>query len=129
MRAISSIGESKSLRRLGTVSILLSLLAPFSLLLLLSPQSVFAVQSNHVVLQPSADTYIDDGSPDANYGSSTTLKTLSYSYICHVFLVCFNDQATWLKFDLSSIPPDATITSATLTLKVSHDGVNTIVGV
>lgn len=61
-------------------------------------------------LNPVADTYVDSWS-DTNYGTSNDLKVAG-SWL-------FNDQRTYLKFDLSSLPNNCTITGASLKLYVS----------
>lgn len=69
---------------------------------------------NVVVLQAVEDSYVDSLYSTANYGSGSGLKTGeeiddssgSVSYL-----------STFVKFDLSSIPTDATIVSASLNLK------------
>ena len=60
-------------------------------------------------LQVSAtrDSYIDAGSPDSNYGSEAALYVESYDA---------QQRRTLVQFDLSTIPPSAEITSATLKL-------------
>jgi hypothetical protein len=58
-------------------------------------------------LLPSDDTYIDGGSPTNNYGSDNTFEVRPDNGA---------DRRGLLKFDLSSIPSNATITSATLYL-------------
>jgi len=58
-------------------------------------------------LLPSADTYIDSGSPANNFGNNNTFDVRPDNGA---------DRRGLLKFDLSSIPSNATITSATLYL-------------
>lgn len=62
------------------------------------------------VLQPDAtqgkDTYIHSGSPTFNYGTSTTLVTTGGS----------PTRRSFVQFDLSGIPANSHIVSATLTL-------------
>jgi hypothetical protein len=58
-------------------------------------------------LLPSDDTYIDAGSPSSNYGTDNTFEVRPDNGA---------DRRGLLKFDLSSIPANSTITSATLYL-------------
>ncbi|MDD3647021.1 MAG: DNRLRE domain-containing protein [Candidatus Dojkabacteria bacterium] len=83
--------------------------------------SLFPVQSNaqetkSVSLYPSADATVVDIS-GTNYGSEATLK-------------CQNDAATFatflIKFDLSTIPSNATVQSATLSLNLNDTNGSTV---
>jgi hypothetical protein len=56
---------------------------------------------------PSDDTYINAGSPLSNYGTDTTFEVRPDNGA---------DRRGLVRFDLSSIPSNATITSATLYL-------------
>ena len=56
---------------------------------------------------PVGDTYIDSGSPDRNYGSDNQFEVRPDRGA---------DRRGLLKFDLSAIPANATISSATLYL-------------
>jgi hypothetical protein len=58
-------------------------------------------------LLPSDDTYIDAGSPTRNYGTDDKFEVRPDNSA---------DRRGLLKFDLSSIPANATVTSATLYL-------------
>jgi len=58
-------------------------------------------------LLPSDDTYIDRGSPTKNYGSNNTFEVRPDNSA---------DRRGLLKFDLSSIPTNATVTRATFYL-------------
>ena len=65
--------------------------------------------SAHAQLTPSADAYIDTASPSTNYGTSPVLDVES-------------SQATYIRFNLSSIPTGYTgadVTKATLRLYVN----------
>lgn len=63
-------------------------------------------------LHPDADTYVDEASPSSNFGTATDLSVRSLLGADHRALV---------RFDLAScsIPSDATIESAELTLHLS----------
>jgi 2',3'-cyclic-nucleotide 2'-phosphodiesterase (5'-nucleotidase family) len=62
------------------------------------------------VLTPVADTQVVSGSPTTNYGTSNNI------YIQSSSTSSYGNERGWLKFDLSSIPAGATITSASLQL-------------
>ncbi|MFA6005573.1 MAG: DUF2341 domain-containing protein [Patescibacteria group bacterium] len=72
--------------------------------------------SGSVTIQPDstagADTYLGDCSADTNFGTETFV-TLENAGCSHVGVI---------KFDLSSLPVDAVVTSATLTLEVISAG-------
>lgn len=62
------------------------------------------------VLSAVADSQISSGSPTSNYGTKTYLYNQSSS------TDSFGDERDWLRFDLSSLPANTTITNATLNL-------------
>jgi len=62
------------------------------------------------VFQASADTYIDQEDPDNNYGSSEYLKVRS---------LASKNARTYVFFNLSTIPPGASVLSAKLSLYLS----------
>ncbi|MHC5061443.1 MAG: DNRLRE domain-containing protein [Planctomycetota bacterium] len=67
----------------------------------------FETGASFISIPVTEDTYADSGNPDTNYGSSGSLSS------------GYNGSAiyrTFLKFDLSGIPPGNVITSATLRL-------------
>jgi len=71
--------------------------------------AVHSLEATEITLYAVADAYVDSLNPDTNYGSATEL------------IVAMNDQPsavaqTLIRFDLSSIPANATIQSATLSL-------------
>lgn len=68
-----------------------------------------------VVLNPTDDTYIDDYNLQSNFGTQDIVKLSSYQ---PSFLWYHTD--IWLKFDLSSVPADAAIDSATLQLYAAN---------
>ena len=64
-----------------------------------------------VYLKAIEDTYADSSSPDANYGSENEFYSgKDGSSICRAYL----------KFDLSSIPPNQVVISATLRINNNH---------
>ena len=71
---------------------------------MLIPNQVQA-QNTTVTLSPTKDTYLHGGATTTNYGGCTTFEISRY----------YNRRAL-LQFDLTSIPADATIVSATLKL-------------
>jgi len=81
-----------------------------------NPYAPEIVHADSVNLSPQADSYVYQGLSGSNYGTSTSLWTnprASYA------------RRTWVRFDLSSIPGGATITSAKLKLYYySYDGTN-----
>jgi hypothetical protein len=64
-----------------------------------------------LVLDPTDDTYADDYNLESNFGAQDIVKLSSYQ---PNFLWYHTD--IWLKFDLSSVPAEAAIDSATLQL-------------
>ena len=62
-------------------------------------------------LQPSADVYVDNRFPATNFSAENRLHVGSE--------VGSNDQRTYLKFDLSTLPPSALIVRAKLFLHTS----------
>lgn len=64
-----------------------------------------------LVLDPTDDTYTDDYNLESNFGAQDIVKLSSYQ---PNFLWYHTD--IWLKFDLSSVPAEAAIDSATLQL-------------
>lgn len=62
-------------------------------------------------IEPIADSYTDSDAPDVNHGGSSSL----YSYYYELELINKSyEQDTWLKFDLSEIPSEATVNSIIL---------------
>jgi hypothetical protein len=83
-----------------------------------------AAQATQVVLHPSDDAYVDSGNSNSNYGSSAMLATEAYNW----YSLSTRYMNSWLKFDLSSIPPLATITSAVLSVTGDYSACYAIVG-
>ena len=65
---------------------------------------------NFYTLEPVADAQVISGSADTNSGASTNLFVQSSN------AGPYQDERSWLRFDLSSIPAGSTITSAKLNL-------------
>ena len=63
---------------------------------------------NIYTLNATADSQIAKGTATANYGTKT------YEYVQSAGTGTFQDERSWLKFDLSSLPTGANITSAKL---------------
>jgi type II secretory pathway pseudopilin PulG len=70
-----------------------------------------------LMLQPDAasgaDTYIDDANPGTNWGAETRMRITNKSN---------SQKRGLLRFELAAIPPEALITSATLTLHLEGIG-------
>lgn len=64
-----------------------------------------------LTLRPAQDTYVDSANPDANFADATMLRLLRV-----VLGQTTWEQQTYLRFDLSVIPPGAEIQSAELDL-------------
>jgi hypothetical protein len=71
------------------------------------------VTQKTVNLYPTADAYIAQDNPNTNYGSSVQLKLRDWSS---------GDYMTFIKWSLSTIPTNATITAATLYLYIEATG-------
>ncbi|MGD8544420.1 MAG: DNRLRE domain-containing protein [Candidatus Bathyarchaeota archaeon] len=81
-------------------------------------------------IYPIADSYTWMYNPDVNYGNSITIYSYNYTY--DVFNTTYNDEKNiWLKFDLSEIPSEATVTSIILRMhtSVAYSDVTNKVGV
>ena len=70
---------------------------------------------NTDTLAPTQDSYVNDGSKTTNYGGNTSMVVDRAGG-------GLGAQRALLKFDISSIPASATITSATLTLNATANG-------
>lgn len=71
---------------------------------------------NDTVASNSGDTYIDEGTPASNFGTSAYLHLSNGSV--------GNAQEILFKFDVSSIPNNATINSSTLYGYISSNGLD-----
>jgi len=77
-----------------------------------SVSSEKVIGSDIVTLDPIADSYVNESSPDTNYGNYTRLSIKCNSY----------HRYAYIMFDLSSLPPDATIIAANLGLTLTSIG-------
>ncbi|MEM2904168.1 MAG: Ig-like domain repeat protein [Candidatus Bathyarchaeia archaeon] len=87
----------------------------FVLLVALLPQSVQlsrGAQTTTVTLTPIEDAYIDSFNNDTNYGGAWNLL-VEYYYVNATY---WRKIQGWLKFSLASIPPQATIQTAVLSV-------------
>lgn len=84
--------------------VFLSVFANIMLLPKVSSKKV--IGSDIITLSPIADSFVNQTSPNTNYGSDTRLKVKCDPYYLYAYTM----------FDLSSLPPDATIIEAKLWL-------------
>jgi len=77
-----------------------------------SVNSKKVIGSDIVTLSPIADSYVNQSSPDANYGGDTRVRIKCDDY----YLIAY------IMFDLSSLPPDANIIDAKLWLTLRAIG-------
>lgn len=83
----------------------------FIVLCVYLPVNTNAQTATKIVVYPTADSYVDSSNPDTNFGTSTTLNVSAN--IIQAF--------TYVKFDLSGIPLDATILNANLSVNLATD--------
>lgn len=78
------------------------------------------VAQEHVTLNPVADTFVDSGYPDSNFGGQVHLRVGDTQGVVILPLPPVSQgpglNYAYLKFDLSSIPKDAKIAGASLHL-------------
>ena len=72
------------------------------------------IGSNNITLYSIADTFVNSTSPETNYGNTASMYVGANS----------EQDFTYVKFDLTSIPSDATVTSANLEIYLSDTGGN-----
>lgn len=75
-----------------------------------SVNSKKVIGSDIVTLSPIADSYVNQSSPDANYGGDTRLRIKCDDYYLYAYIM----------FDLSSLPIDADIIDAKLWLTLTN---------
>ncbi len=90
------------------ISIIISLLLVTSFLSI-SLATIPIVSAAETTIQASADSYMNEGAKDTNYGGQTYIEVSSKPS-------AWGNARGILKFDLSSIPSGSTITSVTLSL-------------
>ena len=73
-----------------------------------------AIGSTTVTLYSTADAYVNSSSPDTNYGSAISVNVSANS----------EQDFVYIMFDLSTIPPGASIMSANLSVYLSSTGGN-----
>jgi hypothetical protein len=81
-------------------------------------------------IYPIADSYTWMDNPDVNYGGSVTIYSYNHTY--EVLNTTYNDEKhIWLKFDLSEISSEATVSSIILRMhtSVAYSDVTNKVGV
>ncbi len=88
------------------VSIIISLLLLTSLL---SIATIPIASAAEATIQPSADSYMNEGAKDTNYGGQSYIEVSSKPS-------AWGNARGIIEFDLSSIPSGSTITSVTLSL-------------
>jgi len=66
---------------------------------------------------PTKDSYVDQAVPNNNYGNSTNLYVMSYRAGTD-----FSNKRTFVGFDISSIPANAIVDSATLKMYCAYIG-------
>jgi hypothetical protein len=103
----------KRTRSLTVIALVAMLLSTFASALF--PGAAYAdTYSSQPDESTGVDTYLRDTAATANYGTGTVLQVGEYTGN-------FINYTTLIKYDLSGIPSNATITSATLSLWVSAD--------
>lgn len=89
-----------------------------------------AAADRQVTVYSMASSFVDNSKPDTNFKDSIFLFTHNYSVSVAEAGGATNDEAhligplanTWLKFDLSKIPQQATIDSITLRMHTAYWG-------
>ncbi|MEM2473465.1 MAG: DNRLRE domain-containing protein [Candidatus Bathyarchaeia archaeon] len=91
------------------------------LLFSISLFSLHAQVVKTITLHPIADSYVDSSNPDNNYGGSKSLfvENLKFEYIPNIIM------NSYLMFNLSSLPVEASIQSAVLTINIFWIGSTT----
>ncbi len=69
---------------------------------------------NQFLLNPSDDVAVSSGNPNTNYNTAT--GNANWNLYLQSSTLSFGNERGWLKFDLSSVPPGATITNAKLSM-------------
>ncbi|MEM2875538.1 MAG: DNRLRE domain-containing protein [Candidatus Bathyarchaeia archaeon] len=92
------------MKRKPCLSLLMTLIVTFNFFSIPEVQTASIIGSSTITLNPIADAYVSEGSPDANYGSSDELTVEFNSHLCYAYIM----------FDLSAIPSEAILLSAML---------------
>ena len=122
---VRSVNES--VRKNGSI-------LPIIFLLVIMTVSSSSVSAYAQISFPAvADAYVDNANPNANFGSSLFLYAHNYSESVGQASAGSGTQnevgpivRSWLKFDLSQIPSQATIRSATLRIHTSVWGTRSV---
>ena len=64
-------------------------------------------------IEPIADSHTESSNPDVNYGGASSLYSYYYEYELFDEISTY-EHHTWLRFDLSEIPSEATVNSIIL---------------
>jgi len=83
--------------------------------------AIYGLPSSSVELYPIADSYVDSSNPDSNYGGSTSLFVRHLKFEWTPDLI----ENAYLMFNLSELPAESSIQSATLTINVFWIGSTT----
>jgi hypothetical protein len=118
----------KALGKKGAILILIILLSSFAF------QTRNAEASTQISIVASADSYVDTLDPNANHGNSIFLYAHNYTESVGEAGAGADDAEnmvgpigdTWLKFDLSQIPSQATVDSVILRLHTAVWGTRTV---
>ncbi len=94
---------------------------PLYLCLLVISIVIPSVLGTELSIVATADSYTDNDDPDVNYGGTSNLYSYNYTY--NLFNETYNhENHIWLKFDLSGIPSEATVSSITLRMHTNIIG-------
>jgi hypothetical protein len=103
------------------------------LLIIVAVSSKSVTASTQTSIPAIADAYVDDSNPNTNYGSSLFLYTHNYSESVAQASAGSGTQnevgpivRSWIKFDLSQIPAQATISSAALRMHTAMWGTRSV---
>lgn len=92
------------------------------LILILLQLTAISASSKTVELNPIEDSYIEFGEPDINNGAASDLTVTGECWWSSGEKM--GDRRAYIKFDLSSIPPNAQIDSAILQLYFNYKNVD-----
>jgi 2',3'-cyclic-nucleotide 2'-phosphodiesterase (5'-nucleotidase family) len=109
-RCNNAVATTAAFPPVGGPSSYVNAIAPGTTSSTLNLSATASVGSATYSLLPVADSQVESGNPSSNYGTSSNLYVQSSS------TSSYGDERAWLKFDLSSIPATATISSVSLQL-------------